>query len=512
MDQFSFLEVHYVDSQEKDWEQNGYNDLMVKVKQAVTKIKNQEEIPLTWVSIREEIRKWQQEGKKRLELSDFYKLADEVKDPMDVLRWLTQSGVVFYREGLFNDEIILNQDWAIKAIYTLFDREEFYYKALQAQNGKFSGEDLVRIWKNYSEAEQELFISFMLSCELCFETTPQDKERYHTPFRERTFVAPQMLPPQSSEVKKLLALIWRDESPIYIRFEHEFLHYGVIQSFIVRTQKLAKGEAIWKAGILLEAIGQKVQVEAQEQQVDVIASTHSLPLLEKIRKELTELQGKEAREYVSLDGESYVLRSDLAQQAQMGNANVLTKEGKPVPINQFAVFLQHSGWEATGKGMPDLSEIEEVWQAESDSPKDSKLEPKTLPRVYFSYAWGDPESGTGKSLESYVDALYDAIAREQPDYQLLRDKMNIEYGGIISEYMKEMGEGDLILVFISDKYIRSPYCMFELYEIARNCRFDKEEFTQKVLPIPIERLKLHDPRTLEIYYSYISKRLSNPIH
>ena len=325
-DQFSFLDFHYIESQEDDWDRNGYKELARKIQTAIGKLKPSPEMPKAWRDIRQEIRQLQHAGKKRLELKDFYHLAKEVENPMDVLTWLTQSGVFFYKEGLFNDEIVINQAWAIEAIYTLFDRKQFYFKVLKAQKGAFNGEDLAKIWTQNSEAEQELFVSFMLSCELCFETTEKDPEHYHTSFQKRSFVAPQLLPTRDEnpeEVENLLEFAWKDENrPIYLRFEHAFLHYGVIQSFIVRTQEWAPRKGIWKTGILLKNEGEKIQVEAWDQRVDVKATPNSQKLLRKIRKELIELQGKDAREYVSPDGQAYALRSELEEQAQMGNSMV----------------------------------------------------------------------------------------------------------------------------------------------------------------------------------------------
>ena len=117
-------------------------------------------------------------------------------------------------------------------------------------------------------------------------------------------------------------------------------------------------------------------------------------------------------------------------------------------------------------------------------------------KVYFSYAWGE------EGQENLVDKLYKSLLKGEPSFELHRDNMSIAYGGLISPYMEEMGRGDLIVVFLSDKYLRSPYCMFELYEIGRNAKFDKEVFSQKVLPIRLEQLKLDDPQVLGGYYTY----------
>ena len=509
--QFRSLDFHYVESKEEDWEKNGYKELAQKIQKGIEQVKSKAKIPQPWIDIRKEIRTLQRAEKKRLELKDFYHLAKEVENPMDVLAWLTQSGVFFYKEGLFNDEIILDQAWAIEAIYTLFDREEFYYSSIASKGGKFTGKDLARIWKDNTEAEQELFVSFMLSCELCFETTEKDKERYHTSFQNRTFVAPQLLPTKEETpvITSLLESKWENKKPLYIRFKHEFLHYGVIQSFIVRTQEWGISKAIWKTGILLEHDGEKVQVEAWDQRVDIKATSGSRKLLKKIRKELLELQGEEAREFVSKDGNGYALRSDLEKQAQMGNTKLEgfwgedLEIGEPISISDLQVFLTQ-GPEMTGlKGERELPELVEEKDITPPSPSDEpKLPPKDRPRVYFSYAWGDPEEGTGNSREDFVDVLYENLIKERDDYQILRDKMNIEYGGLISEFMEELSEGDIIIVFISHKYIHSHYCMWELHEIARKCNFDKKAVSQKILSVPVESLKLDDPLVLDPFLEF----------
>ena len=53
--------------------------------------------------------------------------------------WLFKSGVVYYRPGKFNNTIILDQGWAIEAIYTLFNRSKGIPFQIEAQKGIFSG-------------------------------------------------------------------------------------------------------------------------------------------------------------------------------------------------------------------------------------------------------------------------------------------------------------------------------------------------------------------------------------
>lgn len=149
-----------------------------------------------------------------------------------------------------------------------------------------------------------------------------------------------------------------------------------------------------------------------------------------------------------------------------------------------------------------LSIASEYDLPEAPTPKPKKTEQNNSARfakIYFSYAWGDQRE-TGESREKIVDELYAALKKD--GFTVIRDKMDLGYGGLISKFMEEIGAGDLIVVFVSDKYAKSPYCMFELYEIARNNRWDKEAFTQRVLPVPVEFIHFGEPDILDSYFEY----------
>ena len=49
-----------------------------------------------------------------------------VTDPALLLAYLDANGTVFYRPGLFGDRIVLDQSWALEAIYAVFDRKQVY--------------------------------------------------------------------------------------------------------------------------------------------------------------------------------------------------------------------------------------------------------------------------------------------------------------------------------------------------------------------------------------------------
>ena len=146
----------------------------------------------------------------------------------------------------------------------------------------------------------------MLSCEMCFETTPK-KEHRQIPFVERTFIAPQLLPADKPGALESLQRSWStNEDLLHLRYRHRFLHYGIIQSFIVRTQYLAKVDDIWKNGILLEEKGKNALIESGNNEIRVQAPASASQLFQKIRNLLRELQETQATESVSYNGLDYV--------------------------------------------------------------------------------------------------------------------------------------------------------------------------------------------------------------
>lgn len=128
------------------------------------------------------------------------------------------------------------------------------------------------------------------------------------------------------------------------------------------------------------------------------------------------------------------------------------------------------------------------------------------PAIYFSYAWGDSEEA-GESRETIINELYDSLKAD--GFALKRDKMDLEYKGFISEFMQQIGRSGMVVVAISDKYLRSPYCMHELYEIYRNSRQEKEEFSRRVFPIRMESIKMSDPFVIDKYLAYWEEQETN---
>ena len=99
--------------------------------------------------------------------------------------------------------------------------------------------------------------------------------------------------------------------------------------------------------------------------------------------------------------------------------------------------------------------------------------------VFISYAWG------GES-EAVVNKIDEAL--QTRGLKITRDKRDLGYKGSIKEFMERIGQGNCVIVVVSDKYLRSPNCMYELVEIAKN-----KNFYDRVFPIVLQDADIYDP-------------------
>ena len=119
--------------------------------------------------------------------------------------------------------------------------------------------------------------------------------------------------------------------------------------------------------------------------------------------------------------------------------------------------------------------------------------------IFFSYAWGD-QNESGGSREKIVNDLYDALVAA--GFNVIRDKNDLRYKGLISDLTQRIGKGKFIVVAISDKYLKSTYCMSELLEIYRRSNSDIDELLKKIFPIVLDDAKIYNPEDRVDYLEF----------
>jgi len=113
--------------------------------------------------------------------------------------------------------------------------------------------------------------------------------------------------------------------------------------------------------------------------------------------------------------------------------------------------------------------------------------------VFISYAWG----GEREEVVNQIDQTL-----QKRGVKIIRDKRDLGYKGSINEFMERIGRGNCVIVVISDKYLRSPNCMFELVEIAEG-----KQFHDRIFPIVLNDANIYDPiKRIEYVKHWEAKR------
>ena len=112
-------------------------------------------------------------------------------------------------------------------------------------------------------------------------------------------------------------------------------------------------------------------------------------------------------------------------------------------------------------------------------------------RYFVSYAWGD-STPEGRAREEVVDRLCEAA--EKRGVTILRDKQVIRLGESISKFMHRLSRADRVFIVLSDKYLKSPYCMYELAGVWRYCQQDAAEFLRRIRVFTLDDAKIWSPK------------------
>lgn len=431
------------------------------------------EMPIAWYRVREKVKEVAA-TEKDISHERFLELCDEAEvrevSRSSLLRYLHDTGILFYQENLFHNRIILDQQWAINAVYTLFDRDLIYYDYLKRGDGKFTIQNLRKIWKEYTKEECEVFVTFMESCEICFKVNEQGRKE------ETEYIAPQLLPEEKPHAIKRF---WADHAidSLHLIYENDFLHYAIIQRFIVRAGHLAQEKDIWKYGISFSVIRADALIEVMEwNDKEVIHVQVTGPgrrdILDKIRKEFKEIYYDQASItlYGSLEGEAYVNLEDWEKDRRSGIEEIRAENGAKVSVSQLKEFEEREdGWrpgrEEEAKRLRDLRPL---------APRESK------PLQFFvSYAHED-EAHRERLEEELLVLERTGVIKLWTDRDMLA-------GSDIDEeiLLNRLETADVVCLLVSKDFLKSDYCYVREMKRA----VERHELGQaKVIPIIIEKV------------------------
>jgi len=100
-------------------------------------------------------------------------------------------------------------------------------------------------------------------------------------------------------------------------------------------------------------------------------------------------------------------------------------------------------------------------------------------QVYISYAWSEESNRIADELDADLQAS---------GIEIIRDKRALGYKGMIGDFMQQIGRGHAIVVIVSDKYLKSPNCMYELVEISKN-----KDIYDRIFPVVLGDADIYNP-------------------
>lgn len=422
------------------------------------------DFPANWYAVQQNLEQLKLVHK-TITWEDYQAICDQenISDATALVKYLDQSGVVSYYPDLFEQQVILQTDWILEAMYAFLQLEN---NPIARQGGKLREEDFRIVWgTNYTEDEQALFKSYMLKSEVM--ARPSDNLEIQ---RDYEYLIPALFKPCKAHEK----VNWANE-PHYIAIQFKFIYLAIIQRLQVKILThchVEEEESFYNNRIsFTDKVGRTAHIEllVEEKELRIHAEHQDL-----YRDILTELNS-----IYPLDRLKVIERIKGQEDKEMDSRKV--QHGKEY------------GFEKKGF----LNEKEEDKKAPQQSM--TMIQTDKTPEIFFSYAWGDDKED-GESREQIINELYKSLKSE--NYSVIRDKVDLGYKDSILSFMERIGKGDVVVVALSDKYFKSPYCMFELYEVYRNAKFEKKEFVKSIFPIRVESIALGDPKVLSEYLNH----------
>jgi len=110
------------------------------------------------------------------------------------------------------------------------------------------------------------------------------------------------------------------------------------------------------------------------------------------------------------------------------------------------------------------------------------------PEVFISYAWQGESETIAEEVEQEL---------KKRRLTVIRDKSLLGYTGRIKAFMERLGQGQYIVLVISDRYLKSENCLFELLHIYRG-----DNFTGRIFPLVLADARISKAKDRLDYAHY----------
>lgn len=422
-------------------------------------------LPRTWTQVR---LTFETDPRNYISLDEYFRICQESgfhrdADKLQLSGYLHDLGIClhFQNDPVLRNTVILKPKWGTDAVYRVLDD-----KSVIARRGRFSEDDLTRIWSEgqYASMRHEL-IRLMINFELCYQLSERGP-----------YIAPQLLSPEQPQYS------WSEKGTLALRYEYDFMPKGIITRATVGLNRLIADELVWKTGVVLERNRTRAELIEDHGRRRItlrVSGPDTRGLLAIVDEQMERIHESFPRlkydKYLpcgcdDCGGKSDAYLYPLAQLRRFAEKQRGIQCGNSGDLRDAAELIRDI--------FPD---VEFNWE--------QRMENAAGPReVFVSYSWV-------KESSALVDRIQEGLGRH--DIQVIRDKNEMKYKDSIREFMKRMGRGKAIVIVLSKAYLESHNCMFELTEIA-----ERGDIGKRVFPILMPDAKIHDALTRIGYLEY----------
>ncbi|MFN6436523.1 MAG: COR domain-containing protein [Nostoc sp. DedSLP01] len=423
-------------------------------------------LPQSWFQVKTRLEQMEQDY---IPYSEYESLSQEeqVSDALSqatLIELLHQLGIVlnFRDDPRLGEMGVLNPEWVTNGVYKILNDN----RLMTEFRGILDRTQLNRILNNsrYPGNKPLFIVDMMRKFELCFPLEDGNGDRY---------LIPDLLPKEEPATGD-----W--ESGLAFQYHYSVLPNSIISRFIVRMHHQSDRQTWWRSGIVLKHRGNRALVKSDREDRKIFITISGSPstrreLLAMIRSQFyaihQTIKGLIPEEKVPIPGHPNIV---------VDYENLLVYEEKNLPI--IPPGLTEPLNPAQLLDGIELKEQRQERQREQDREENCLVIRPSTPEfekeIFLSYGWG------GES-EQFVNKLDETL--QGKGIKIIRDKRDLGYKGLIKAFMERIGRGKCVIAVISDKYLKSPNCLFELVQIAKN-----GEFGDRIFPIVLRDAQIYD--------------------
>jgi Leucine-rich repeat (LRR) protein len=433
-------------------------------------------LPKLWVRVRNAL---ENNSRNYISVEEYFNLCrvnnlTDLKDMLRLSNYLHDLGVClhFQDDSALKHYVILKPEWATTAVYKVLDNQ-----TVKENLGRFTKDDLKNIWKSseYADMRDEL-LQLMMQFKLCYEIRD----------RRDNYIAPQLLSIEKADYT------WGDRNNLILRYTYTFMPKGILTRFIVETHPwIEQQKLVWKSGVVLNKDQTRAEIIENYNQREIqirVAGNRTKELMAVITHELEKIHNS----YERLQYQTLVpCNCETCKNLPIPYSYSLEKLNKRLSDRRYQIECENSyemvdvrrlidnvmlqSAKADGEINPQVTPLQSELEQERNDLLTHRLADSK--EIFISYAWG------GES-EQFVNKLDETL--QAKGITIIRDKRDLGYKGLIKAFMERIGRGKCAIAVISDKYLKSPNCMFELVQIAKN-----GEFYERIFPIVLKDASIY---------------------